>query len=200
MRSPTPTMAGMNSAQGPRFVTPSRVVVLAASALTILLTSDCPATNHPFHVSIAEAEFNSETKCLEVALKVYPGDLERALQSMTGRPIRLEKTDQVDKLIVAYLQRTFSVVRDDQQAAMKWVGKELSIKDAWLYFELELPDGLEGSQISQQVFFELQADQANTITFRRGKSRKSLTFSREQARQVFSWAEEPNPGRDRTVN
>ena len=44
-----------------------------------------PVMAHPFHASIAEAEFNADSGKLEVALRLHPVDLEAVLREKHGK-------------------------------------------------------------------------------------------------------------------
>jgi hypothetical protein len=166
-------------------------VTLTAVALGLGGTAPGAGGVHPFHVTLAEAEFNPETRRLEVALRVYhPLDLETALTRLAGRKVTLDGTADVDELIAAYLDEAFVVERPDgTRAALEWVGKEVTLKTAWLYFEVDLPGGPEGCTFADRVLFEVEPDQANTIVFRDGRRRASLRCTREADRRVFVWSE-----------
>ncbi len=158
--------------------------------LTILCACASSAEAHPFHVSIAEANRNPKTGNLEIALKVFPGDLERAVRLKTKQPVDLDKTKNVDKLIVEYLNTVFRVKSvDGKRRKIKWVGKEVTLKDAWLYFEIPIPGGLEGAELEYRLFFELQEDQVNTINLVDGKRGNTLTFHKDRPKQVVKLAE-----------
>ena len=72
--------------------------------------------------------------------------------------------------------------------SLKWVGKEVSVKAAWLYFELPLPDGCEGVTLSNRIFLELEANQVNTLNLREGKQKATLHFTREKPKATVSFA------------
>ena len=93
-----------------------RLFIGPAVALAIALaTPAAVAAPHPFHVTIAEADYNEESGKLEVALRIYnPGDLEEALGRRAGERVDLERTENVDDLIVAYLRG-----RPDRRAARR---------------------------------------------------------------------------------
>lgn len=146
------------------------------------------AAAHPFHVSIAEAEFKPQTGMLEVSLRVHPSDLETALRKQTREPVVLETSPNVDEQILAYLRRAFVVKTAEGNAAeIRWIGKEVSVKHAWLYFEIPLKDGLPGAEFSQRLFFELLPDQVNTINFRQGQRQATLHFTRAEPVKRFAW-------------
>lgn len=148
---------------------------------------------HPFHVTLAEAEYNVESGRLEVALRIYnPADLERVLGLIAGHRVDLEATPGVDRLIRDYLERQFVVESPDgRPAGLTWVGKEVDLKTAWLYFEVDLPDGPEGVAFRDRLLFEVEPDQVNTINFRSGDRRGTLRFTRDRDRQVLRWPDRP---------
>ena len=73
-----------------RILSVNRLVLhgLILCVATVLMTASSSA--HPHHVSIAEAEWNLKTRSLEVALKVHPNDLERALRELERLHERME--------------------------------------------------------------------------------------------------------------
>ncbi|MDF1666343.1 MAG: hypothetical protein P1V97_31630, partial [Planctomycetota bacterium] len=74
--------------------------VLSLVSLAALVGPQSAAA-HPFHVTLAEAELETKTGNLELAIRVKPEDLERALSAQTNRKISLEKEGKVDALILA---------------------------------------------------------------------------------------------------
>ncbi len=145
------------------------------------------AAAHPFHVSLAEAEFNQQTGSLEVALRVHPTDLEQALRAQEPRPVDLDRSKGIDRMIAKYLESHFQI-RDNagKKLTCKWVGKEVSLKEAWLYFEFPIKDRDGPLQITQAFFFESLEDQVNTINFKQGKRVKSLSFTRDSDTQTIA--------------
>lgn len=147
---------------------------------TLFLFAGSSALAHPFHVTLAEAELDAKSGNLEVALRVKPEDLERALSAMTNRKISLEKEAKVDALILRYLKGALKFSTGKKKAGdISFVGKELSRKALWLYFEVPLKGQLEGVKIENRVFFKVLPDQLNTMNFKQGKKRCSLSFSRK---------------------
>lgn len=158
---------------------------------------------HAFHVSVAEAEVNHRSNRIEVALRVHPSDLERALEQMNRssrrsyRRIQLEKEPKIDELILQYLQSSIQLTetkttpktdtKDKKAAKVKpakpgklvWVGKEVDVKWAWLYFEIPIPkQGLDNATLSNKVFIELLEDQVNTVILKDGKRKQTLSFDK----------------------
>ena len=189
---------------------------LATAAALGLLVLACPSVclGHPFHISLAEVEYNAASQRLEVSLKLHASDLERALQRARGRKVDIEAED-IGKEVEAYLDGHFYLVTSDALARReedssleagedpiarsksRWVGKELQATWIWLYFELELPAGADSQEafgdyaLVNTVLLDLIEDQINTVTVRSGVRRHALKMTRKSPWQRFpaSWIE-----------
>lgn len=138
----------------------------------------CAATcayAHALHQSTAEAEYNVETKKLEISLTVFVNDLELALIRRSERLMSLEKTPalEFDAEIRAYLADKF-VVTDaaGKVSKIEWLGKEVDAVDAkdrepelTMYFEVYLPPGLKGCVLKNNLL-DLFPDQINLVRLR----------------------------------
>jgi len=162
-----------------------RFSITAVFALALLSPALLPDTAgaHPFHVTLSEAEWNGKTGRLEVAMRVYPNDLERALRLDPDKRIDLERTANVDQMITAYLSKAVQAgTQATADSKIRWIGKEVSLKHVWLYFEIVPPAGQVPTWFSNHVFFELESDQINTVNLKSGAARATLNFSRRQRR------------------
>lgn len=153
-----------------------------------LIGSTC-AASHPFHVSVAEMEFNKESRCFEIAMQVWPADLEDALETKFERKLTLESTPDIDELITEYLKDSLQFkTSNDNPGKLRWVGKEVSVKTSWLYFEIEIDGEPDGCEITHRLLFEKYEDHTNLIHFREGNKRTTLTFRREQVSETLDFS------------
>lgn len=143
---------------------------------------------HSVHASTAEAEYNAETKRLEVSLTVFVSDLELALVRQCEREMRMDKTPAVefDGQILAYLMKTF-VVTDEagKVAKMTWVGREMEKASeksgdpaVVLFFEVEVPEGVRGTTVRDAVFCDLFEDQTNFLHLKAESVNGQMQFKR----------------------
>lgn len=148
---------------------------------TCLLFLSGLAFAHAFHTSEAEADWNAKSGSLEIALCVEPFELERLLTSIHEEKIDLERTPEVDTLVSDWISASFKVSSaKGELVGLSFVGFEVSAKEAWVYFEVPLPGGLDGVQLENRVFFDLHAKQINTVLIRDGDFRQTLTFLEAQ--------------------
>lgn len=143
------------------------------SALLAFLLA-APASAHPVHTSLAEADYRPDTATLEVAVRVFADDFATALAAHAGRQLSLEHTPpaELDPLIQAYLAANFTVRSADGVAQpLRWVGREFDHADRatqrlWLYFTAPLPGGPAGARLRHALLLETFRDQRNSLHLR----------------------------------
>lgn len=126
---------------------------------------------HPDHVTLTEIAVNTETRCLEVSVRVDPGQIEDALYLAFDERVRAVSGSRFDSLLQRYLRQNFLVQRHrGGWGKLRWVGLETDPFECWLHFEVTLPDRGGELRISNQMFFEVNPFQLNRL-FLRGKQR-----------------------------
>lgn len=148
------------------------------------------AASHPYHVSLAEIEYNPTRKTFEVALCVWPEDLQKSVSQMEKRPVFIDTETEKDRdeLFKKYVAQKFLFLPSEKaeeggeltSASIRWVGSELTLKKCWLYFEVDGKTASGGWSIENQMFFELNDDQLNLVQVKAGKSLESRTLSANQ--------------------
>lgn len=156
-----------------------RSLALPMGWVALALLAVRAAMAHPFHVSLAEMEFNQEANAIEVALRVFPDDLELALREASGDDeLVLERAENLAALVAEYLREAFVLTRAAGDAApLRWVGLELNVKEAWLYFELLAPGELDGVSLTNRLFFEVRPSQINSVVLSIANEVRSLSFT-----------------------
>lgn len=149
-------------------------------ALLVLCFASTLNAAHPYHVSRAEIQYNATRGVFEVALCVWPEDLEKAIAQSEAKSIDLDELSETDRdrLIGKYVTGKFTVrpqasdssatgnkadAEPADPAPIHWVGSEISLKQAWLYFEIEVGASAPQWSFENRMFFELNEEQMNQI-------------------------------------
>lgn len=158
--------------------------LLTASVIAVVLCLPPTAVfAHPFHVTIAEAEWNEESKSLEVSLRVNPLDVERLLRQRWKRSVELTEGDKkAEQELHQYLEERLSIVVNGKRLKPKWVGMEVEVSRAWLYFEYPLAAAPGELAVEHRVFHELEKDQVNTLLLKVGDHKLTRHFTRHKAK------------------
>lgn len=147
------------------FLSPRAGAKLLAMAFTAVLALGAPALyGHPSHSSYAEIEW-SDAGTLDVALRVIPEDLERALGLVIGRRLVLVDSPEIRTALTAYLSEHFALlgdVDDGAPAKLRLVGMELGYKETWVYFSLEGPRERHRT-LRNSVLMDVEPTQTNWV-------------------------------------
>jgi hypothetical protein len=169
-------------------------LALAFAATCPRLSRSAPGANrasgkaHTFHASLAQVEFNPGAGTIEIAIRLFTDDLEKALSARSGRRIRMDVTPGAGELTLAYLRDVFELKgADGQPRTLSWVGAEATVNTVWVYVEAKMPEGLGGARLKNQIFFELFGDQVNTVNVKQGGERASLAFQHGDGEKVVEW-------------
>ena len=142
---------------------------------------------HPHHVSLAEVDWNEESRRLEVAMQVHAVDLEAALSRLRKERDRLEDAD-AERAARDYTFKAFQIRSANSVAASEWVGWEVGDRTVWLYFEVPLSRIPDEMVLTNRMLFHVPG-QANTVVIRAGEKRGSLTLTAEEPRGIIRLSE-----------
>jgi hypothetical protein len=136
-----------------------------------------PVSAHRYHTSLTRMDYNEKEKLVEITIQLFTHDLVPVLEKRTKKSIELEKTPDIDKIILEYLSQNFILKNKKGEAqSLNWVGKELEVDTAYVYVEILLPEGLEGAALQNTIFFESFAEQTNLVTSRFDGKKSDLLF------------------------
>jgi hypothetical protein len=132
-----------------------------------LLTLIVAAVLHPVHETVAEMEWNPESRRCEVALRMHALDEQWLMRDAKQASVQ-------SKLAIEYLAATFQVANEDdfadqdlvdakQLARYHWVGRHQEGAHVWWYFEIEPLEKKRPQWIRQRMFFERDQGYTNRI-------------------------------------
>lgn len=158
-----------------------RRAYVAALALTLVLTPVGTVSAHKFYASLAQVERTADGT-LEVAVRLFPDDLEEALRRSTGRRVVAEDSKAFASALMPWLNRHFALDSGRQRATFTYVGAEVTVQVVWVYVEARWPAGLDASAMTNDILVDLFPDQVNTVNFVEGGRRSSQVFSATRTR------------------
>ncbi|HEY0098971.1 MAG TPA: DUF6702 family protein [Pyrinomonadaceae bacterium] len=162
-------------------------LALVACALTSPRIVPATAAAHKFHTSFAEADYNAQEASLQITLRTFPDDLEMILGKRSGKSVRLDRKQEAEPLLIAYLQETFQIKNaKGETLKLSWVGLDAGVDSAWLYFEARMPDGFAGAQLRNQFLFDLYDDQVNLVNVKQENRKRALTFKNGDTFQTLA--------------
>lgn len=165
----------------------------------IVLATGAIAGAHPSHFSFATAEWNAQSSRLEVALQMEAATLERAMR----RAAKNETDAEVQRLTLESLEgaqfvREYVLQRFEIHtpagniAKIKWVGFEVSMMEAWVYFEVPVSEGPNGLRFQNRILFEEEPEQVNVVNLIAGGRSGTVKLSALEPKKVLVLTEKEN--------
>ena len=185
---------------------PSMLVLL----LVVICVADAARAAHPFHVCIAQMEWNGESQLWEVSIRLHPQDLERAVSQSRGKTTSMEDPD-FSKHAIRFLNQQFAIVEAPQSTAidallermdreeaalarseLRWVGMEPERGWLWIHLEMIPPQSQGSSAVEgnfrwlvHRIFIDSIDRQENSVRIRRGSEQYSMQFQRGKEAQAM---------------
>lgn len=130
---------------------------------------------HKYHTSLTRITHNLESQHLEIEMRVFTEDLERAVSGLAKKRTSLDHED-AQGLAFDYVKKHLMLSREDKSLALGWVGMEVGIKETWLFLEVPMDRSLEGVQILNTMLIKIGHQQINTVNLIEGEKKATLTF------------------------
>ena len=160
----------------------SKVRLLSAIILAMLLLASF-SWYHEFYVSLTEIRYNPESERIEVSLRIFPDDMDRALMEHYDIPSALltkHEHPAADSLLEIYLQELFRIELDGSPLPLLYLGKEAESDVMWCYLESDTVKKPEEILVNNAILTELFEDQVNIIQVYVGKWNRGMLLRREE--------------------
>lgn len=148
---------------------------------------------HPFYVSISEINYKSETKSLEISLRIFTDDLENAIQDWSHKKLYLGESNEItqaDSLLKQYIFQVLSIEIEDEKLKLIYLGKEVEQELTWIYLETNNITDFDKITISNRLLFQSFPSQTNLIHLNHRQKTKSLLLTKNNPSDELVWEEE----------
>lgn len=145
---------------------------------------------HPFYVSVTEITQNASTKTVQISVRVFFDDFEKALDKRYKTNINILKPKdrkQVDQLISAYLTEHLKLKTNGKAVVLKYQGYEIQEDAAWCYFETQPLATVQTLSIQNDILYEQHESQINMIHAIVNGKRKSTKLDNPNTKAEFSF-------------
>lgn len=137
----------------------------------------CSFSAHPIYISSTMIDYIEKERRVEISIKLFNDDLERALSKRTSKDIEIDtdrETEDVDLLISAYVQDHFKLYFNDKLIKLKVLGSEVLKDDdfyaTYVYLEATRVRRPKKIKVENSLLFDVEDSQQNFMTFRLNKS------------------------------
>lgn len=145
---------------------------------------------HPFFVSVSEVQHNAADKSLEISIKVFIDDFEKALGNGAGFAVDLSHpadSIKTNQLVFQYLQKHFLVKVNGQPVKLQYVGYEKEREAAWCYVQVSSVPVVNTIDIDNSLLYDAFDKQINIMHVVVNGRRKSTKVGYPESRVSFSF-------------
>lgn len=164
------------------------LATLVALILLFPLAGAAPAL-HAYHSTITELRYNAAKKQLELSVKVFTDDFEKAISQ--GQPTHVNLTEAGPRPLVlasAYLGRTLQVsTTAGAPLQLQVLGMQAENDGYWFYCKVPLPGPVSGVKLRQAALLDAFSDQMNIVNIEANGQKQNALFRAGHEQEVLSW-------------
>ena len=117
-------------------------------------------------MSVTEIEQNPQTKTVQVSVRIFYDDFEKALTKQYKSQVNILKPvdrKKLDLLIADYIANHLKIKANAKTLSLKYLGYEIEEEAAWCYFETEKQAEVQSITVMNNILFEQHTTQINMI-------------------------------------
>ncbi|QJX45807.1 hypothetical protein HMJ29_02195 [Hymenobacter taeanensis] len=158
--------------------------------LPVVLLLSLAAWAHAYHASIMELRYNPQKLQLEIALKLFSDDFEKALSVGQAKGISLDKSpkEQVNTLVTQLVRRSLEFsTKPGEVLPLTLVGIQHEHDSHWVYFTAKLPRPVPEVTLRHKLMLDVFPDQMNVVNLEANGQKQTLLFREGQEQQQLKW-------------
>ncbi|MBZ5856544.1 DUF6702 family protein [Flavihumibacter profundi] len=148
------------------------------------------ALMHPFFVGVTEIQHNSKDHTLEISVKLFADDFEKALAKINNVPVDLtQPKDSVrtNQFVASYLQKHLLLKLNGKPVQMVFIGFEKEREAAWCFLQVNNVPSVQKIEIDNTLLYDAFDQQINLMHVIVNGERKStkLAYPDQHTEFVF---------------
>ncbi len=143
---------------------------------------------HPFFVSMTEITHNPKSKTLEVSVRIFTDDFEKALRKKCNCKVDLydaQMKQAMEAQVQSYIQLHLKVLTGNKNAKAKFLGFEKIEESTWSYFEITNINQLKTVTIQNDLLLEYNEKQLNIVRYKTDKLDKTVQLDAQKKQVSF---------------
>ena len=131
---------------------------------------------HEFHLSLTEIRHNSESRSIEVSIKLFTDDLLVALEQAGAPKMELgteNEPPEANELIESYLKAHFKLMVNGKPTEFTYLGKEAELDATWCFVEVKDVKKVQTIEVQNTLLLEAFDDQTNMVNLNINGRKKS---------------------------
>lgn len=143
---------------------------------------------HPFYVSVTDITHNKSTGTVQVSVRIFFDDLEKALEKKYKTNVDVLKPanrKELEILIAMYIKERLIISSNGKMLDLKYQGYEIEEDAAWCYLETGKVGRIKKLDVENNILFEAYASQSNMIHVTVNGKRQSTKLDNPKSKDSF---------------
>ena len=144
---------------------------------------------HAYHSSITEMRYDAGQRRIQMSIKVFTDDFEKALSKGQPKPVSLSQGGLPATLLAEdYVRRSISVkTAAGAPLPLQFVGMQQEGDTHWLYCKVLLPRTMAGIKLRNMLLLDVFGDQTNIVNLEAGGKKQSALFKSGSDEELLTW-------------
>ncbi len=148
------------------------------------------ASSHPYYVSMTEIEYNKANETLEISVRIFTQDFEKAIRKTYGGKVDLLDTSEKansDKFIQQYITKHFNLTVNGKNLNINFIGFEAEEGSIWSYFECRNIYSLETLEVNNTILYDYKEQEVNFIHVKTKNSDETVRLNYPDSYKKFKF-------------
>jgi predicted RNase H-related nuclease YkuK (DUF458 family) len=160
------------------------------SLLVILFSFLSAFTLHKFYVGVFQIDYFKEKKAVQITVRLFIDDLEKALYKKHNKHIYITTKDEIaeaNTLIANYLSEKLKIKINNKSQSLQFLTKEQEDNIVICYLKIPFKDKIKDLEITNTVLSDIFKEQQNLVHLNLNSNKKTLLFTNTETNQKLKY-------------
>jgi predicted RNase H-related nuclease YkuK (DUF458 family) len=160
------------------------------SLLVILFSFLSAFTLHKFYVGVFQIDYFKEKKAVQITVRLFIDDLEKALYKKHNKHIYITTKDEIaeaNTLIANYLSEKLKIKINNKSQSLQFLTKEQEDNIVICYLKIPFKDNIKDLEITNTVLSDIFKEQQNLVHLNLNSNKKTLLFTNTETNQKLKY-------------
>lgn len=144
---------------------------------------------HKHYISLTQIEYSESDKALQVTMRFFIDDLEKAVGSRYDKDLALateEELKNADLYIERYLQGKFKLWVNGTELSPNYLGKKYEDDQVFFFLEVDKVENIEIIGVQNNMLMEVYEEQQNYIKLRIGEVDETFILVKANDKEMLN--------------
>ena len=144
---------------------------------------------HKHYISLTRIEYSQEDKALQITMRFFIDDLEKAVETQFNKKLQLATDDEIDNanvFIERYIEQKFKISVNNEPKAHSYLGKQYENDEVFFFLEISGIEQIENIAVTISMLFEVFEEQQNYVKLSLGELNKTFILVKANDKEMLN--------------